>query len=257
MRYFLILGLLATCHYSAPSVRGDDKTSAKEYKALLAEYEQEGGIRIFAKRFLSFGENNIDSPAGFDALLWIVDKVPGRSETERAIKLLDQHHVANKKLGSACRDIAQSRTHGAERLLRQILKKQKDNTVRAQACLYLALLLDREATIIEQLAADPEAAPRLMQYFGQDYGAHLRALKSDELTAEREKIYEQLLKSFPDVEIENQKMGELADRALFALRNLSVGRVAPEIQGPGINAQELKLSNYRGKVVMLYFWGHW
>jgi hypothetical protein len=257
MRFFLIIGLIAAHSHFAPPACGDPKKSAKEYQALLAEFEQEGGVRIFAKRFLTLAENNIADPAGVDALLWIVDKVPGRGETQRAIQLLEQHHADNQKLGPACQAIAQSRTHGAERLLRQILKKNTDDAVRAQTGLYLAMLLDREATIIEQLAAEPEAAPRLIQYFGQAYGAHLRSLKVDDLANEREKVYDLLLTSFPDVKVDDQRVGEIAERALFALRNLSVGRVAPEIQGPGLNANELRLSDYRGKVVMLYFWGHW
>ena len=52
-------------------------------------------------------------------------------------------------------------------------------------------------------------------------------------------------------------MGEVAEAALFKLRHLSIGRVAPEIEGEDIFGKKLKLSDYRGKVVVLSFWGHW
>jgi hypothetical protein len=43
--------------------------------------------------------------------------------------------------------------------------------------------------------------------------------------------------------------------------NLPVGReignLAPEIEGEDIDGQRFKLSDYRGKVVVLDFWGHW
>jgi hypothetical protein len=258
MRFLLLfhLTLVSIGIGVSPPVRADE-TVAKKYEALLAEYEEDGGIRIYAKRFLAFAEENIADPVSFDALFWVVDNVPGRKETERAIELLDQKFVTSKKMGIACKEIAKSRTHGAEQILRHTLDKNKDKATQARACLYLALLLDREATIVEQLAAEPEAAPRLMQYFGAEYGAHLRSLKTSELAKEREKVYVALSESFADVEIEDQKLGDFAEHALFGLRNLSVGCVAPEIRGPGINAKELKLSDYRGKVVMLYFWGHW
>ena len=39
--------------------------------------------------------------------------------------------------------------------------------------------------------------------------------------------------------------------------NLAVGKPAPEIDGPGLDGHPLKLSDYRGKVVVLVFWGSW
>ncbi|MBL8889532.1 MAG: redoxin domain-containing protein [Planctomycetaceae bacterium] len=38
---------------------------------------------------------------------------------------------------------------------------------------------------------------------------------------------------------------------------LAVGQVAPEIIGPDFDGVEFKLSDYRGKVVVLDFWGDW
>jgi cytochrome oxidase Cu insertion factor (SCO1/SenC/PrrC family) len=38
---------------------------------------------------------------------------------------------------------------------------------------------------------------------------------------------------------------------------LQVGRVAPEIEGEDIDGEKFKLSDYRGKVVLLDFWGNW
>ncbi len=37
----------------------------------------------------------------------------------------------------------------------------------------------------------------------------------------------------------------------------TAGQAAPEIVGEDLEGKELKLSDYRGKVVMLEFWGHW
>ena len=37
----------------------------------------------------------------------------------------------------------------------------------------------------------------------------------------------------------------------------AVGQVAPEIEGEDIDGKPLKLSDYRGKVVVLNFWGTW
>jgi hypothetical protein len=38
---------------------------------------------------------------------------------------------------------------------------------------------------------------------------------------------------------------------------IQVGNRAPEIEGEDIQGAKFKLSDYRGKVVMLDFWGNW
>lgn len=37
----------------------------------------------------------------------------------------------------------------------------------------------------------------------------------------------------------------------------AVGMMAPDISGPDIDGVDFKLSDYRGKVVMVDFWGDW
>ena len=37
----------------------------------------------------------------------------------------------------------------------------------------------------------------------------------------------------------------------------AIGNVAPDIVGEDIDGKRMKLSDYRGKVVVLDFWGHW
>ena len=39
--------------------------------------------------------------------------------------------------------------------------------------------------------------------------------------------------------------------------NLAVGRPAPEIEGTDMDGKPLRLSDYKGKVVVLVFWGTW
>jgi len=43
----------------------------------------------------------------------------------------------------------------------------------------------------------------------------------------------------------------------YQLENLRLGMIAPDIVGEDLNGAELRLSDYRGKVVVLHFWGHW
>jgi cytochrome oxidase Cu insertion factor (SCO1/SenC/PrrC family) len=47
---------------------------------------------------------------------------------------------------------------------------------------------------------------------------------------------------------------ERAKAELFAIHNLSVGSEAPDIEGQDQDGKRFKLSDYRGKVVLLDFW---
>jgi cytochrome oxidase Cu insertion factor (SCO1/SenC/PrrC family) len=37
----------------------------------------------------------------------------------------------------------------------------------------------------------------------------------------------------------------------------TIGKVAPDIEGVDVDGKKFKLSDYRGKVVVLDFWGDW
>ena len=39
--------------------------------------------------------------------------------------------------------------------------------------------------------------------------------------------------------------------------DLEIGKLAPDIEGEDIDGVPFKLSDYRGKVVVLDFWGDW
>ena len=41
------------------------------------------------------------------------------------------------------------------------------------------------------------------------------------------------------------------------MRNLVIGKEVPDIEGEDIDGKKFKLSEYRGKVVVLDFWGNW
>ena len=44
---------------------------------------------------------------------------------------------------------------------------------------------------------------------------------------------------------------------LYEMQHFSPGKVAPEIVGVDVTGKQMKLSDYRGKIVMLDFFGNW
>jgi peroxiredoxin len=73
-------------------------------------------------------------------------------------------------------------------------------------------------------------------------------------TAEAEKCFERVIAKFGRVTQQGRKLEDLAKPELSALRRLTIGKPAPEIEGEDLNGQPMKLSDYRGKVVVIVFW---
>lgn len=53
------------------------------------------------------------------------------------------------------------------------------------------------------------------------------------------------------------RFGDMAGGTIFELEHLQIGMTAPDIEGADFDGKTFKLSDYRGKVVVLDFWGDW
>ena len=232
-------------------------SSAEQYERLVKAHEDGAEPRALAARFIELAEQHPRDKAAIDALVWVLTKLRNRPEATRALELLEANHLQSEGLTRACRAIERTFSTRAEKLLQAAVEQSPHKNVRAQACWHWALLLEQQATVVEELKKQPELAERMLQYYGQEYGKHLTSLEREKLAAKRESVYERLLKSFAEVPVADSTMGAQAEKRLFQIRHLSVGRVAPEIQGEDIFGKSFKLSDYRGKVVVLSFWGHW
>ncbi len=64
---------------------------------------------------------------------------------------------------------------------------------------------------------------------------------------------------YPDAAVPNdgRTYKEWVPSRIRIIENLKLGAVAPEIEGQDLDAVKFKLSDYRGKAVMLDFWGYW
>jgi len=76
-------------------------------------------------------------------------------------------------------------------------------------------------------------------------------LGSDEGMAQAEAWYERIIASFPD-----SKIAGVAQDQLVGM-NVVVGRIAPDFETEDVDGVPFKLSDYRGKVVVIDFWGFW
>ena len=52
-------------------------------------------------------------------------------------------------------------------------------------------------------------------------------------------------------------VGKQAEAELFEMRHLAIGKEAADIDGKDQDGEQFQLSDYRGKVVLLYFWSEY
>ncbi len=192
------------------------------------------------------------SEESFAALEWVVNTVSGLSPPSgpSALEILTRQYADNPRIGKVItvlayylpQDSSPAFQPGVD-LLKAVVEKNPDRVARGQAALGLAWLAKRK---FQQ--AEPKGGP--------DAAA---------LAAQAEQAFESVVHDYGDcpnlrtvgVRPPASTLGGEAEPELFELRHLSIGRAAPEIQGEDLDGGGLKLSDYRGKVVLLVFWASW
>ena len=81
----------------------------------------------------------------------------------------------------------------------------------------------------------------------------------DAKTAELVGKLKDMAARYPDAAVPNdgRTYKEWVANRIRIIESLKIGNLAPEITGQDLDGVAFKLSDYRGKVVMLDFWGYW
>jgi hypothetical protein len=260
MQRTLVAGLVLVT--LAVGLWADDVPKAKsraadEYEALVEEYREVRRPREFAEKFLALAAKHPGDGAAIDALAWVLTNDAASAAAQRAVDLLLKDHLASGKLVEVCKRLSESESLAAERLLRTLQERSPNRGVQAQACFSLAGLLRQQISYAVHLKENPAERKRIEKFLGEECTKHVASLDPAKIEAEREQLYETILKSYADAKVEGSTLVVPAKRELFVIRHLSVGKVAADIEGEDLDGVKFKLSDYRGKVVLLDFWGDW
>jgi len=180
--------------------------------------------QIFAARYRAFAERAGSHPAAAKAWMWFLQSSQDADEKARVVdrmleNFLDAPAIADfaQFLQYAEWSIGRPKTVGA---LRTIREKSQNELGRQTATLTLGIV---------QMNATSEAGK-----------------------AESRALLDELLREAPD-----SPSGKRAVGYLYELDHLQIGMIAPEIEGTDSEGKSFKLSDYRGQVVVLDFWGFW
>ncbi len=274
------------------TVQADPGTPRQQYSAILKEYNPaSGGLRkattdlerkaaverlaTFASKFVELAAKHPKDPIALTALRQAVQAVGSTDsaaqitwETNRSdypagctdgsaagtVALVLRDHVLSEQLGPVVDRMRYGYRMEYEKCLSTVLEKNPHHEIQALTCLALAQFLNDKLRVL-QLAEDrPELADCYNIVFGKDYLSELQRLGRAKLAARIEKLFERAVNEYGDVKFRAGTVGETAKSELYDIRHLAIGKVAPDIEGKDQDGTKFKLSDYRGKVVLLYFW---
>jgi thiol-disulfide isomerase/thioredoxin len=228
---------------------------------LYAEYDRKREAGRAAA--MDIARSDPASETGFAALALVMKDVAVYQlpDGKEAMELLAKHHAANPNVGPLVarlayyppRPMSANYTAAAE-LFGAVAKSNAHRTARGQAELGLAWQAKQRFELAEFNASKAGRAERA----AADAEVNRTAL-------EAEAALERVVKDYGDCanlrdtggRRPTATLGEEAGRELYALRNLRPGKPAPEIAADDLDGKPFKLSDYRGKVVVLVFWASW
>ncbi|WP_337177294.1 TlpA disulfide reductase family protein [Paludisphaera sp.] len=141
----------------------------------------------------------------------------------------------------------------AESFLRAVISRSRNPDLVAIARCYLGFYLAEMARMRDRLDA-PVSGPEVAKELTEVSLNRCRGLDAPKLRREAEALLEQVI--LEDAEL-GLNLGDSAAAELHRLRNLRIGQPAPELVGEDIDGAPIRLSDFRGKVVVLMFWTTW
>lgn len=195
----------------------------------------------FADRLLALASKEAKSREAFEPLVQALLLGRGSETSKIAAQLLAEHHTSDPRLPRLLPALANQGGEAGTLLLEVLAEKATDRQVRGLALLY------HGAGLLEQ-ADMPGPSP-------------LSPEKRQAAYAQAEKVLHQAVKDFGDVKIPTpageQTVAKAAEEHLFVLHHLTIGKVLPDAEVQDLDGKKVKVSDYRGKVVVLDIWATW
>lgn len=253
-------------------------TPAEQFRALCREYDEargryERGLRgaksdeerrkvreesyagpeQYTVYFQALARLHPGDPAARDAMIWNACHDPSSVEAEEAMKILARDYADSDGLGPVCNAVGFVPFAKSEDFLRAIAEKSPHREIRAQAAFNLALILKQWTDNAADLA---DADSPMARFFGEPVAERVRK-DPRAMVREAERLFEQAREAAGDATYLKWRLAEAAELALYEMRDLAVGKPAPEIAADDLDGRPMKLSDFRGRVVVVSFWATW
>jgi RNA polymerase sigma factor (sigma-70 family) len=172
-------------------------------------------------------EKDPKSTAAFEAAQWVLLNTEDGPDVQKAGDVILNYQIQNTNLVLIAQEMGRIRHKSCRQLLEAMLEKNPARDVRGNACFSLATIRKSDAK----------------------YGAEKQA------TEEAKSLFQRVINDFSQVKRNGTTLEKLAKPELLELQRLSIGKHAPETIGDDLSGQHMSLEQFRGKVVVLTFWG--
>lgn len=176
-----------------------------------------------AKQVVEFIKGSPKDAAVPAAAAWVLMQRPIEIDRGAVYDVLLEHHLESEDLAGACMGTMYDRGDDASELLKAAYQKAKSPAAKGAAAYALAFQV------------------RMTGGSDENRAEYLRAV----------------VEHAGEFEFRGRSIKATAEGELFAAENLAIGKEAPEIEGEDTAGEKFKLSAYRGKVVVIDFWGDW
>jgi hypothetical protein len=241
----------------------------KAYRAAESEEDSNRAIEellpdssAVAVELMAAARLDLTTPAAAQALSWMIEKRMGPERAD-ALALLAEHHPTADSSKALLARLSRSADAASERFAQALLEHSSEPADRGRAHMALGKILsERHALARQLLENDGDSGGLFLGTLEPELLERLRALDAEGLAALQEAAFAHFQAILDDeamaaVSSGRRTLGEEAASVMFEARFLTIGKTAPDIAGVDSAEVEFQLSDYRGQVVLLDFWGDW
>lgn len=216
---------------------------------------EENPVNKLASEFLALAAQHPGSDAAYNSVSFLVVNGTGKIKSDAMKRLFKEYRDDPRIVKNLTAITTGPPTSETEKILSQLARDSKNKTVRGRTMrTHIAYL--RSMIQIKQLA---DEKPEFASQIGKDVIEFMKKHEFDDLKNRESELLNKLANDFADVPSDRhgKSLADIAKEELFVEKNLSVGSEAPNIIGHNLESKKMQLSDFRGKVVLLVFWGHW
>lgn len=223
----------------------------EEREAIVKEAE-EAKAELIAKITKLAEEADNDKDA-VTILVWLSGNGEESAQNAATMKILTDY-VESEEIADFARNVGRKPGPRTEKILRKLIEKNPHDQVKGYATMSLAFMLSgvNRGNDLQGRQRD-----RFIESLGDGGEEFMEKWTKEAVDEEVISLFESIVENYADVSAGRGTLGDIAEGRLFTLKYLQIGKVAPDIEGADLDEVEFKLSDYRGKVVVLDFWGDW
>lgn len=219
----------------------ETKVRANTQKIIDAKTEEEKAkyrstipsVAPYATQVLQIVEKNASDSGSAAGVSWLITQAAAFPEYDAALKLLGTAYAKSSGIAPAVKALEYQPLEKVEPILKTIRETNPHAEEKAAALYALG-----------------------MQHFRR-FDAALTPEQAEASKTLAMDCFQEIVSNYGQVSIQGFPIADQAGRMLFEMSNLSVGSEVPEIDGKDVDGTGFKLSDFRGKHVVLMFWGGW